>query len=434
MLAVLALIGPASAWEHTGYYWETDSFPLKWWHDTEPAEDSLPEGYGLQAIQMSWDGWEAGAPCAKIADEYQGEVSMDGRNGTDGRITFHWEDPGDEAATGVLGTTYYAQLIGSGRKTANGRTYREMLDADIVFNNNVDFGTVEDIDAGSGEISIVGVSTHEVGHLYGLAHSCEDGEACDDELLRNATMFWQALRGNESNSINEDDIESISRLYGSFGSFFAGDNLSAVFGPLPLTVSYTITSDAEVIGASWQFGDGGTSEEFPTATHTYETTGQYSVRCDMTLADPVCGQVEFTQREIAYVTACGPPAPAGGADGFFQVERTEGLQYRTVNHTDVSTYGCIDLVEWQIFKGSGAGAIAEENLVNTIGAWSPTIEFPDAGNYVVVMNVGGAGGISSSYVDVEASADTSSACASVNLAVAGAGTMMAGLLALRRRR
>lgn len=434
LLALSISTPTASAWDHTGYYWETDSFPLKWWYDAQPLEDSLPEDYGLEALQTSWDNWELAAPCAKIADEYQGEVTADGRNGSDGRITFHWEDPADEAGTGVLGVTYFGVLVGPGRKTANGRTYREMLDADIVFNNDVDFGTVEDIDNGSGEISIIGVATHEIGHLYGLGHSCEEGETCNDDLLRNATMFWTALPKNESNSLNEDDVESISRLYGSYGSFFAGDSLDVVFGPVPLKVSYTIVSDAEVIGASWQFGDGGTSEDFPTASHTYEATGQYSVRCDMTLSDPVCGQVEFTQREIAYVTACGPPQPAEGADGFFQVERTDGLLYRVINHTDVSTYGCIDLVEWQVFRGSGASAISAENLVETIGAWSPQIEFPDAGSYVVVMNVGGAGGISSSYVDVEASAASPSACASVELAAAGAGSAIAGLLAVRRRR
>lgn len=91
-------------------------------------------------------------------------------------------------------------------------------------------------------------------------------------------------------------------------------------------------------------------------------------------------------------------------------------------------------MEWQVFRGSGASAISAENLVETIGAWSPQIEFPDAGSYVVVMNVGGAGGISSSYVDVEASAASPSACASVELAAAGAGSAIAGLLAVRRRR
>ena len=108
MLGVLLLLSPAFAWEHTGWYWPSESFPLAWYFDPDPLEDSLPLDADVQRaiIQTSWENWPEAAPCAGLSDEYQGDVNIESRDGDDLRSTFHWEDELDEQETGTLAVTY----------------------------------------------------------------------------------------------------------------------------------------------------------------------------------------------------------------------------------------------------------------------------------------------------------------------------------------
>jgi PKD repeat protein len=219
-------------------------------------------------------------------------------------------------------------------------------------------------------------------------------------------------------------------LYSVYATFAA---TTARSGAAPLEVGFEISSDAEVSGAHWQFGDGEEGDAFPTAAHTYERSGQFSVSAVMQLVDPVCGEVSYTQTEVAYVTACTAPIPEEGADGYFQIEPVSGLTWQTVNHTDVSTYGCVDTINWEVYKG---GEVNADNLIQSVGAWSPAIAFPGAGTYTVLMNVGGPGGIKASALTVDVvdlgsqEALCSGAPGAVSLVAAAAG-LVAGL---RRRR
>ena len=194
------------------------------------------------------------------------------------------------------------------------------------------------------------------------------------------------------------------------------------------------TSDvncAEVIGADWQFGDGETSQEYPSVTHTYTTEGQFFVTVTMRLKDPECGESTYTQTKIGYVTACGEPLPAEGAGGYFQIEPQYGLTWQTINHTDVSTYGCVDTIQWEVYKGSAA----EGEPLMVIGAWSPQIEFEEAGTYTVLMNVAGPGGVNagSITIDVTDIGDREALCSSVP-ALSGAAALLGALAAALRRR
>jgi uncharacterized protein (TIGR03382 family) len=443
MLSLLLLAGPAFAWKHTKFVWKDNEFPIKWQMDNQ-VEDSLvaeaerrgvdPIDLQVSIMQDAWNGWYD-AECANWGENFDGVEELNCAV-NDGQFGIYWDDPCDQTDPGVLGVTY---SYPNGRRVVlNGESYFEFSDADVTFNNDVDWATTEEIQGGTcnGRTALEAVATHEFGHSLGLGHSCEQNEACSDNELLEATMYWSAGPCDLAQAdINTDDIASLTALYGPFGTFAAA---SARSGGTPLAVEFEIVTDTPVGGARWEFGDGGTSEEI-NPTHTYERKGQFTVSVEMDLEDPTCGEFTYRASELAYVTACEPPAPEAGAEGFFQMEPVDGLTWRTVNATDVSVYGCVDTVQWEVYRGSGAGDIKPENLVQTIGAWSPKIEFPEAGNYVVLLNVGGPGGMDAGFLAVaveELVADgggcSTSGTGNGGLAAFAAGALAVGLL--RRRR
>lgn len=446
MLTALLLMSaqPALAWTHTEYAWLPEDLPREWWMDDD-VEDSLPEGYQLKAVVAGWDAWEVPeAGCAGLSNTYMGMEDFGSPSTSDGLTVFYWDDPSDDLAPGVLGLTVYP-VASDTTITVNGENYDHYLDTDIIFNNDVDWGTSEDIGAGvcNGEISVIGVATHEIGHSWGMGHSCEQGDSCTDSVLRNATMYWSVGACDlGQDDLNQDDISGISAIYGPYGTFTAtGDR----YGGTPLEVCFEATSEDEIESVLWTFGDGETSTENPTC-HTYTTAGQYTVKSDIAVTSPACGDdaVHYEATELGYVRACEPPAPEADAQGFFEITHVEGLTYQTLNHVDTSVYGCTDTIQWEIYRGGDASAITPENLVDftgdgtgdSIGAWAPEITFPEEGSFVVVMNVGGPGGLDANYLVVEAQDQSSGGCSSApSTAAMGAGALLlAGLATLRRRR
>lgn len=425
-LLILALASPdAHAWNHTGWVWDREAFPLEWW-SSDYVEDSLTEEYQIEVLETSWNNWVTDAPCARLGSEYQG-VREGWHQGatTDGIITFIYDDPSDEVGAGVLGVTFTLPS----NETAfslSGQSYLYAYDSDIVYNDEISWETTEDIENGqcSGGTSIEGVSTHEIGHLWGMGHSCEQNDACPDPDERYASMYWAGGSCDATQSVlKDDDIEGINALYGPFCSFEAVRGAER-FGGAPLEVCFEIDCNEAISDIEWDFGDSTTSIE-QNPCHTYEDKGQFNVSLTITGEGEECGTWEYTQREQAYVLVCGDPEPSEGFGGLFTYEPLDGFIYQMVNQTDTSVYGCVDQIVWEVYDG--------DELIQSVSAWSPKIEFPGEGNYKVLMNVGGPGGVSAAELSIDVTEQTT------GCVTAPAGFGLAGLLvsfgaALRRRR
>lgn len=460
LVALLLLSSdPALAWRHTGFVWATSDIPRDWYMD-DYVEDGLPtpessdwdekyeadcgdEPYDLCVTRRSWNNWYD-AQCAGISDNFVERADYGNPDGGDGLSVIYWDDPAQNVEVGVLGVTYPRGDAGS-TITIGGTNYTQATDADIVMNDNVQWATTEDIQAANcnGGTAVEGVMTHELGHSWGMGHSCEQGEDCPDPLLQAATMYWSVGACDLSqNDLNDDDIDGLTALYGPFATFEA---TTARYGAAPITVCFETQSDDPVDAVAWEFGDGGTSSE-ENPCHEYTTSGQFSVAVTFTFVDDACGTTSYKESRLAYVIACTEPIPEPGAEGFFEVKHLDGLTYETVNHTDLSVYGCVDTIEWQVYKGSAEGDIKPENIIDFngdaagegIGAWAPKITFPEEGSYVVVMNVGGPGGLVADYLVVDAvdapadGAGCATAPGSAGFAVGG--LALAAAAALRRRR
>jgi hypothetical protein len=305
-------------------------------------------------------------------------------------------------------------------------------DSDIISNNDVYWVTTESVDEGScsGGYALEAVMTHEIGHQWGLDHTCEEGEACLDEADRLATMYWSASPCDTTQAhITQEDVNGINALYGPFATFASE---SERFGGVPLEVCFIVESDdeAELTGASWQFGDT-QSDTGLDVCHTYETQGQYTVAVTIDGENEACGDWSYTHRERAYVVACEAPGPGtdpgtGAAyPGLFTYEAGEDLTYQMINRTDTSVYGCLDTVIWQVLDSSN-------DVIQEISAWSPKIKFPAAGDYTVILNSGGPGGIAAAEMTVSVS-QMSGGC-SAPIGFAGLAGLFLGLGAVASRR
>jgi len=466
-LLFLASASTAYAWEHIGVVFTPEYLPLTVYtadDDTTNTiarceatgglsgccEETVPQGYCLEAVELGFEGW-LDAPCADVqyqvvdthANPELAAPNIVSFNRTDFYSHSVYNDPSEDLEVGVIAASS-GQDDATASVVVGDGLYRIRRSADIAWNDNVSFVTNEQVENGecvSGQQPMVPTAVHELGHHYGLAHSCEDpqkgGGPCTERVLLEATMYWQAEESSCSLNravINSDDIESITALYGPSASFNCSrqvaDGLSV--GKVPFDINCAVVSPflKEVTGATWLWGDGSPIEDGLTATHRYTEAGNYTVEVSVQGEREACGPEGWSNRfrRVGYVRACDVPDPS------FEVEQLKGLRYRFLNDSDVSVFGCISEIQWDIFKGDSPDG---ERVGEPIAAWEPELEFPEPGTYHVVLSLGGIGGTggAAATFDVDRTGGTQAGCSTSGLPAGGAalGLLLAGLLVRRRR-
>ncbi len=470
--ALLALFGaqPAHAWYHTFQVWDETDLPITWAHhqpdNGDPLVSSMDDEVVIDIVNRGFARWVEDMPCAGLGASHSSRTSPEAAptwNDDANVVSFSNPDVDD----GTL--AYTTCQPGRTAFIRDGNSYSFIEECDITFNGKYSWISDEDIDAGrcSGQTSLLAVATHEIGHLWGMAHSCDDPSDdavqykplnvdCDDEVadgsrLRDAIMFWSTGpcdKGPE-NGFTSDDVEGLYNLYGPTcqiepvsTEFRGGTNPDD-----PFEVCFELSCTEELPDAvTWRFGDGESSEQFETLTrtidgeeveftgacHTYTSKGQFSITAEMDGTSDECGAWSSEDIETALVTVCDAPEVAEGFGGLFTWSHVDGLVYQMVNQVDTSVYGCVDSIQWEVYKG---GSISGDPVLE-IGSWAPKIEFPGEGTYTVVLNVGGPGGVNAAEltIDVVDQKGEGTGCSAAGGAMSLFGLMVGFGAAVRRRR
>jgi len=420
---------------HLGYVWTPENMPILYnvaddgTPDSE-CQDSMEPGECWEFATQATEKWNA-VPCVDIEAKTNEVIPNEVVDADNAIVEIYFDDPGGEIDD--PGTLAYAPSETDSTKIEiNGLTYSRIVDSKIVFGEGRNFDAPEDIQAGcpQGGHSFLGTMTHEMGHSLGMAHTCEDGEICTDPVKRAANMYWTGPECDVSgDNLNELDIANFQALYGPYATFrcsredASGDILAVV--PFDLKCAVESDSLADITAVDWSFGDGGTGNDL-SITHTYTEAGNYTVQVSVEGQSDGCGDegwgYDFSR--VGYVTACDI------VQGEFTYEHDDGLVYKMLNESDVSVYGCISEIEWNVFAGESASGTP----MQTLRAWEPEIEFPENGTYTVVMNLGGPAGTSAASITIDAKSSRANGCTTAPTGLGAAGSLaLVGLFGLRRR-
>ena len=158
-------------------------------------------------------------------------------------------------------------------------------------------------------------------------------------------------------------------------------------GIAPLTVQFTDASTNDPTAWSWNFGDGGTSDQ-QHPSHTYNEPGTYTVSLTATNAGG-----SDTKTKTGHITVTAPVLPPVAA---FSAAPTTGTAPLTVQFTDESTGATL----WSWNFGDGRTSIAQ----------SPSHTYNEPGTYTVALTVTNAGGsdtkTKNGYITVSAAPPT----------------------------
>ena len=156
----------------------------------------------------------------------------------------------------------------------------------------------------------------------------------------------------------------------------AGFTQDITSGDTPLVVQFTNLSQGQIETFSWNFGDGGNSNQ-RNPSHTFSTPGLYTVR--LRVIGPG-GESNVTRQ----INVTSPSAPIAN----FTVSNNSGEAPLTVNFTNTTTGNASEFT-WNFGDNS-----------DTVNQTSPTHTFTEVGTYNVILEAKGPGGQTTSVRQV----------------------------------
>ncbi len=427
---------PALAWDHMGFAWTEADWPLEW--NLQPYEDDpwLDTTDQAQAVQRAFDAWQAAVPCLDLQAVRGDDVDLGGAsyNVSDRRNTVTYGDPvgsNDEGQPVVTFSMNDGTSLGLMTDPASGTGlyYAGFTDSDIVFGRDLAWTTLREAAGGCDDAYIIETAAlHGVGHLLGLAHSCEASEEldglCDDEQL-DAAMYWEVLACDAVRSDpTPDDADGLLALYGPFGRGprIARDSWSYT-SEICLSIEALFGHDESII---WSMGDGST-QAGREICHTYAEPGAYTVGVR---AEPGgCEQDDFFE-----VLACDQLAIPADQEHAFSVD-VSGSQLRLQLGEVTAVPACIQAVQWGLVDAE------DGSQVDQATGSSSELTAPSNGQWTVEVTVIGLEEelhdtvtvtVDSADADADAEDGKGGGC-STSAAPAAMLALLAPLLALRRR-
>ena len=400
--------------------WDEGEMPVQYYIG-DAAAPGLSKEETFDLLHVAFDNWE-NVQCSPLEADFAGAITNDPTFSRPDRtqLTFN-----GELESGVLAA---AVTHASGNVLpSNGTTFYKTTSMNIIFNSGPTWGSPDDIASPNcfGRHSYLGVSTHEIGHGFGLGHSCDSGEPCTDPILRNATMYWSGGTCADAQDYpNPDDTAGINAIYGIGVDFDVTDTGGEfpVIGAVDMTVVVSVPDEfrgAAFESYEWNFGDGSEhvflepgDAELDGLTHTYTAEGQYTITLTIQGEDSTCGGAfEAEKRKVGVVLACTAPEPSATFtnDGDFTVQ--------IENTSPLGAFGCTTEYTW-VLDGD------EDSALRT---YEPTYVFEEEGSHSLELRASGPGGEGSFTLEFDVTSSSDEGC---NASLAGRAGASAGLLSL----
>jgi hypothetical protein len=365
----------AQSWDHTGYVWQLHDAPIP-----VIVDPTMPEAEEwLAAFQYAADVWTAATPTALTLSVEMADSGPLSKQYVSGHILVYGDLKG-WVGDGIPAVEFFLEYSPTAAYTRPGGSSYLFLD-EVVIEINSDTEAFVDIDEaceGDDNIREI-VALHELGHALGMGNSCEDGWACDDELLADAVMYWDDSGCTANRTPNEDDVEGLGFLYDAAGWWFkSGD---AIIGTQREECFAIAPNDIDADHVEWDFGEGATVEsEGDAACHTFQTAGELDVEVRY-FSEP---DDEAPRSWSETILVCPtPPDPIAGAEHLFYVD-TIGTQIE-IHPTVDARLPCVESLSWSVVRNG-----------ETLFADRPTslslADVGEYGEYTVVLRASGPGG------------------------------------------
>jgi YVTN family beta-propeller protein len=208
----------------------------------------IGDGSDFTAVINAFDAWNA-VGGTDIMALYAGTVAEPRARALDGVNTVTFSDPEFDFPMGVLAVGISTSFVEPDRYREQPVRPGQIVDADIIFNPNMKFGTPT---AGSGT-DIQSVATHEAGHLFGISHSA----------VRTSTMFFVLPPGTEASTLEAEDRTVFRKAYANAAVMATASRLKGTVtdgrtgGPVPGAIVFAIdSSSGDTLCSEYTMEDG----------------------------------------------------------------------------------------------------------------------------------------------------------------------------------